>query len=350
MTFRRGLQISRTVVPPIDVPSYLSSVLGVDRYVVRGDEYVISCPLPFGLHQHGDREPSAALNARSLLYNCFVCGGGDVLWLTQTVLDVSRQDALRVLTEHADGGSVVERLQDLFTTADKAERPLPSYSMRVVDSWACVVPYLTERGVSEEVQRRMRTGLNPTYREMVDGRFVEQPRVIIPHIWKGTCVGWQARRVSGADGPKYRASPSFPKSVTLYNADHINHREPVIVVESPMSALVLMSHGMSNVVATFGASITKGQLSLLADFDELVLWFDGDYAGQHATVTTARALERLTKVWVVDMGLSGQDPGDLDAETSARMYQNKVPSIFIRGGTDVVRETGRGKGPEGEPR
>lgn len=344
MTFRRYGQKNRRWWGFIDAKVYLRDVLGV-TFVERADELVMSCPLPFGLHRYGDRNPSAALNKNSLLFNCYVCGGGDIVWLTQVVCGIDYEQAIsRLMSLSDDVGPFLDRLRSSFSSPEPVQPQIPSYSAQILSPWLRdEVPYLTERGVSVDVQRSMSLGLNERYRELIDGKWVERPRVIIPHFWQGRLVGWQARRCADG-GPKYLSSPGFPRSVTLYNWDNLDRSRPVVVVESPMTVLVMLSRGLTNAVATFGAAVSDEQVGLLGDVDEVVLWFDADYAGQHALVSVARSLERRTKVWVVQMMgyADGKDPADLSVEEFWSVYESRMPSFLMKGSDGrVVREANR---------
>ena len=55
----------------LDARVVLQDIIGVGELIENGDEYIHSCPLPFGMHKNGDSNPSASLNKDTLLFNCF---------------------------------------------------------------------------------------------------------------------------------------------------------------------------------------------------------------------------------------------------------------------------------------
>ena len=135
-------------------------------------------------------------------------------------------------------------------------RTMPKFNAKMLDPWLCYTRYMDERGISHEVQKKMMTGLNRDNKDDVGGTWVVQPRLVIPHFFGGRLRGWSMRKLSSEQlGPKYKHTGEFPKRNTLYNWDNAVAFDSVIVTESPMSVLGLMSKGIENVVATFGAEV-----------------------------------------------------------------------------------------------
>ena len=106
----------------LDAYGVLQDLIGVTEIYEDGNpsELRHSCKLPFGMHKNGDANPSASLNADTLLFNCFTCGGGSIIWLVQNCMDISRDDAIAELQNYATGlkhmpvEQFMERLGKLF--------------------------------------------------------------------------------------------------------------------------------------------------------------------------------------------------------------------------------------------
>lgn len=159
----------------------------------------------------------------------------------------------------------------------------------------------------------------------------------------GRLVGWQQRAIpAGADElgswpgtrpdiPKYKSSPGFPKSSTLYQYDAARGSDSgrIVVVESPFSVIKAHSLGVLSrypVVATFGAKITDAQLALMRDFREVIIWMDPDEAGYSAERKLRRVLMRHTQVRVV-VPQEGMDLGDYDdPDEIMAMLESSVPA------------------------
>ena len=307
----------------LDAEGVLRDLIGAHEIIENGNELIHSCKLPFGMHKNGDSNPSASLNRESLLFNCFTCGGGSIVWLVQNCLDVDRDTAAAELKNYADGLKVVpiedfiDRLNKMFANEAQSRFDIPVYNERILDRWITSTDYLTERGVSLRVQKEMKTGLDRGRREIarVNGleTYVEVDRVVLPHFINGRLVGWVARKTGNVEGvAKYKNSKSFPRQYSLYNYDNVEGMQHVYVVESPMSVLVLKSRGVTDVVATFGAKVSKPQLDLLREFPKVTIFMDGDAPGRSATHNLIDALREYVSLTVIDTP-DGEDPASLDA-------------------------------------
>ena len=307
----------------LDAEGVLRDLIGAHEIIENGNELIHSCKLPFGMHKNGDSNPSASLNRESLLFNCFTCGGGSIVWLVQNCLDVDRDTAAAELKNYADGLKVVpiedfiDRLNKMFANEAQSRFDIPVYNERILDRWITSTDYLTERGVSLQVQKEMKTGLDRGRREIarVNGleSYVEVDRVVLPHFINNRLVGWVARKTDNIEGvAKYKNSKSFPRQYSLYNYDNVEGMQHVYVVESPMSVLVLKSRGVTDVVATFGAKVSKPQLDLLREFPKVTIFMDGDAPGRSATHNLIDALREYVSLTVIDTP-DGEDPASLDA-------------------------------------
>lgn len=324
----------------LDAEAFLRDVMGAVNIEQDGDEYKHSCLLPFGLHSGGDANPSASFNAEKLAFNCFVCGGGDIFWFIQNVKDCSQQTAKAILSEligptEFSSQELIATMRSFWAEEDTAFS-IPTYSERIIKPWVKPLQYFDERGISRHVQETMKTGIDINNKDKLkikttDGSkkeiIMDQPRVIIPHFWKGKLVGWSKRKIDDEQmGGKYKHSVSFPATETLFGYDQAKNLNDVIVVESPMSVLRMYSEGVMNVVATFGAEVSDDQAWLLRRWDNVVLFFDGDAAGRKATSSTIERLHQHTNVFVAPIE-EEHDPGDLtkgEIESAVRQKELAV--------------------------
>lgn len=276
-------------------------------------------------HANGDQNPSASCNIDKKLYVCYSYtdpvtnkSGMDMVDL---VLKLERKKALEDVSDviapylagaTPDNDDLLDGWRALYGSPDAAtESPAPrTYSERILESWAFIHPYLAERGVPDEVASNLQIGY-----DAVDNR------ITIPHFWHGALVGWQKRAIPDRRPawrgtvpalPKYRSSPGFPKSTTLYRLPNPADAPAICVVESPFSTIRSVAIGCDiPVVATFGAKITDRQLAVMADFTRVYVWMDPDEAGASAERKVVTTLSRLTEVLVVTPD-DGKDLGDYD--------------------------------------
>jgi DNA primase len=335
--------VLKDIFPGLDPYIVLQDIIGAVNIVESGDELIHSCPLPLGMHKNGDRNPSASLNKETLLFNCFTCGGGSVIWLVQNCLNVSKEQAISILKEEVADLKVIstedfiKKIEDVFDHHQLASLDIPVYSENLLKRWQGECDYLTVRGVSEAVQREMRTGVERNRPEISKSSGEESTvlvdRVVLPHFMNGKLVGWVARKINDVNGvPKYRNSKGFPRGSWLYNLDNNLHTNEVFVVESPMSVLVLKSRGIDNVVATFGAKVDKQQIALLRDFERVNIFMDGDDPGRMATEHLIESLSPYTKLGVIETA-DDEDPATLmevPEVVSAYGYQMKKSLTYSR--------------------
>jgi DNA primase len=308
------------VFPGLDVENLLEDLLGAKNLQINNNEIIHSCTLNFGLHGHGDQNPSASINKESLLFNCHVCGGGTIIWLVQNVLDLSKNDAINKIKNYAEMLRPIP-VEQFIVKLDKVikeqglpkELLIPRYSERILDEWIQPSEYLLERGVSYEVQKEMKTGiLEPRYElDKLTKQPVMVKRNILPHFIDNDLVGWVSRRLDDTQNvAKYRNTRGFPRKYSLYNLNNIVDNKHCYIVESPMSVLVLKSRGINDVVATFGAQVNDEQVKLLRRFDDLTCYMDGDKAGQEGANGLYRRLREHSRVRIVNTP-NGEDPASL---------------------------------------
>ncbi|MBR3863613.1 MAG: toprim domain-containing protein, partial [Clostridia bacterium] len=96
----------------------------------------------------------------------------------------------------------------------------------------------------------------------------------------------------------------------------------VIIVEGYMDTIALHKAGFKNVVASMGTSLTTEQARLLKRYADLVLiCYDGDSAGQNATVRGLEILkENGLEVRIVSLP-DGLDPDELIAQRGRDAYE-----------------------------
>jgi DNA primase len=307
----------------------LLAEFGATKVSVQGDELIHSCLLPFGAHPNGDRNPSASLNVDKLAYNCFACGGGGLLWFIGVMRGQSGSDARKWLRkqtgtggEEQDVSVLLDFFNELYADTERGKAPMPKLNDSILKPWAFIHPYMTEiRHVPEETLRHFKIGYDAKHPIGPPDKRVYSQRIIIPHWWHGQLVGWQSRRILSDGTPKYKLSPEFPRDTSIYN--YQGSRE-AIVVESPLSVLSKW-HVDPRIEATFGASVSSGQLRLLANHSKVILWFDQDPAGWKATTEVAEALQSYTSVFVVDTEEEG-DPADLTDDEFSRLVGEAIPA------------------------
>jgi Toprim-like len=334
-------------------------LLAIEPTGYHGDWIQSHCPDLHGMHSDGDSSPSFGINTDSLGYNCFVCGGGSLDELVAGILDLNEEAAIEWLEEHSTLNYLAEpedfrnEMERLLRGAEKTADVMPDYPADLLFQYDQIHPYVWERGLSKEIVIEKQIGFTH-----------EHMGIVIPHWFEQKLRGIQYRHLAQDDAknwlcpapqcnpphkkktPKYTNTPHFPRATTLYNYDTASRESRwVIVVESPFTALYLMSHGYRNVVATFGAGLSDKQAWLLSSFFEGVyLWPDNDPAGSEWFIQQAGkgskryikgpalgliTLEKQVPVYVVPAIPGAKaDPADAAPSEIERYLEAKYPSTF----------------------
>ena len=336
-----------------------------------GSQWMARCPM------HGERTPSLSISQQKGVYYCFGCQrSGDAITFVQEIEGLDFAAAVEALAGRAgieirytskDESAARSRRRRLIEAATAAAEHYHS-CLRGSDAAASATrSYLAERGYSDEIVSQWRIGWAPAGRdrlarhlslsdaELLDsglgtisdsGRQQDffRSRVMFPiRDERGDTVGFGARVMPGADGPKYLNTSNrakiYDKSKVLYGLHE--HRQEIVraasavICEGYTDVIGCAAAGVSTAVATCGTALTEQHMALLARFSaqRLVLAFDADKAG-------GAAAERVY-VWERQFGLqisvadlpAGSDPGDLarrDPQQLHKALADAVPMLQFR--------------------
>jgi DNA primase len=331
----------------------------------QGPRYMGRCPF------HEERTPSFSVNAHDKLFYCFGCGrGGDLISFVRE-------------TENLDFSGAVEWLADRFNVQLEYEEASPQieeerrrrarllelldlaasfYERYLWDSQAggFARDYLTGRALGEAVCREFRLGFalggDLLVRKARERGFTPaeiqsaglasrrggdyfQQRLLFPlSDARGRTVGFQARKLREDDplAAKYVNSPEgelFRKGDLLYGLhlarNAIAKSGRAVVVEGNTDVIALRQAGFDPVVAAMGTALTERQLKELGRLTHaLVLCFDGDAAGEAATLRGMElAAAQGFDLRVVAMP-PGLDPADVAADFEAHLGRAEPYAIY----------------------
>lgn len=338
----------------------------VSRYThltKKGGTYWGCCPF------HHEKTPSFSVSPDRGLYHCFGCkAGGNAINFVSEIESVDRGEAIRMLAKeanlevpqfksgdknYAQEAKKKERLYKMMREAARhyhANLYLPQASG--------AREYLTRREVGENLVKRFGLGysvdgnemirylkeLGYTVAEMKEAGLVAQRadeyydvfygRLIFPiQNNMGEVVSFGGRVLSqNPDFAKYRNGSQtviFDKSRNIYAVNLLKKRKQaqglpyIIMTEGYMDVISLHKAGFDMAVASMGTSLTQTQAKLLKNYcDRIYISYDGDGAGQKATL---RGLDILAEaglnVKVVQLP-DGLDPDDVIKKKGAEFYQN----------------------------
>ncbi len=329
----------------------VSIVEVVSGYVTlkkAGRNHIGLCPF------HSEKTPSFTVNDDRGLFHCFGCGaGGTVFTFLMRADRIEFPEAVEALARRAgvalprrsDGDPGSDQRSALIELNEIAQRCFREALQSA--RGAVARQYLEKRGLRAATIERYGLGFCPPngsgltrafagnaarVQKAVDlgliGRRADDS--VYDRLWgrvtfpirhgRGYIVGFGGRTL-GTQQPKYLNSPEsslFHKGQVLYGLFEaraaIREAERVVIVEGYLDALALVEAGVGYAVASLGTALSPTQLRLARRFaPEVVVFFDGDRAGQEAAVRSF-TLCAEAGVW----GLGAFLPDGYDPDTFVR--------------------------------
>ena len=297
----------------------LSFVIGKNLSLKRRDKsnFVALCPF------HKEKTPSFNISDEKGFYHCFGCGkNGDIFDYVMEMENKTFTEALKKLADEAG----LRHASYNFVENPKIKKNI-NLLKRVSDSYIQNLNapigekarnYLYLRGVNEAIIRDFMIGYAGNLKsnqylisclikegfsldEIIEIGLVKrnykkelvfyfQQRIMIPILDNtGKVIAFGGRVLSDGN-PKYINSPEthlFQKGRQLFgltNAKKLLNKKRLIVCEGYMDVISLNKHGYP-AVASLGTALTESQIDKIFNIaDEAFLVFDGDVAGQNATL------------------------------------------------------------------
>jgi len=346
-----------------EVRNSVNIVSLVSEYVAlkkRGRNHVARCPF------HNEKTPSFNVSEEKQIFMCFGCGlGGDVFKFVMQIETLNFPEAVRFVAESR--GIVLpektgpETKPTGISAADLRKimaEAVDFYCSALIDSGEgqAALEYLQKRGIEPETIKQCSMGYSPDggnaligvmkkkgyslqsleecglVKHSEDGsrsydRF--RGRIMFPIAdVQGRVIAFGGRAM-GERQPKYLNSPEtklYIKSRNLFglnlSKEAIKEQDQAVLVEGYMDFIMPFQHGVHNLVASLGTSLTAQQVGLLGRYtQEVVVSYDPDSAGIAAT---QRSLDLFLE-------------GDFRVKV-LRLPDNRDPDEFVRTeGSDAYR-------------
>lgn len=276
---------------------------------------------------HNEKTPSFNVNPARNIYKCFGCGqGGDPVKFLMELEQLSFPDAIRWIArkyniklkekELTDEQQIVfQEKESLFLVNEFARKWYETQLFETDEGKSVGLAYFKGRGFREDTMRKFGLGFAPDSRNAFtkealsagykqdqlqklglsrSGRDFFYDRVMFTiHNLTGKPIAFAGRILKkDVKAPKYVNSPEteiYHKSNVLYGMyqakQPIRKLDNVYLVEGYTDVISLSQHGIENVVASSGTSLTPGQVSLIKRFtNNVTLLYDGDKAGIKAAL------------------------------------------------------------------
>lgn len=329
-----------------------------------------------------EKTPSFFVSADKQLFHCFSTSvGGDVFTFLMKVENLNFQEALKKLAERAriplpeesaasqrDSGKREKMFEACKLTAEFYQKLLDSPEGKPGRD------YLIKRGLSEEIIKLFQIGWAPADWRVLLGYLQSKkipeaiseeaallkksPKGQLYDVFRGRVmfpiknsqekiIAFGGRKIGDEEGPKYLNSPESPifsKRQELFGL-HLAKKniddvwKHLILVEGYMDAVTLFQYGFKNVVATLGTALGESHAKMMKRYvDEVVVLYDGDVAGQNATMRSLEILlEAELHIRVISLP-EGLDPDDYLKKYGADAMKNLIKESpdFLRFKLDVL--------------
>lgn len=305
--------------------------------VARGKNYFGVCPF------HDDTNPSMSVSREKQIYTCFSCHAtGNVF---NFLMDYEHKEFREVLKELADrvgiplaGYHETKKTTKYDAWYDIYNLALKYYQNNLMSSMGKDARnYLENRSIDEEIIKKFELGWslddnNLTNLLIKKGYTIDllnqvglstgnndlyRNRLMFPlHDLNGRVIGFSGRIITNSKQNKYlntKETELFKKGKLLYHyhiaKEAVRISKNVIIMEGFMDIIRASIYGFDNTIATMGTALTKDHISNIKRLSpNIILCFDGDEAGQKATMAAGNLFgEAGIEVKVIELPLE-DDP------------------------------------------
>lgn len=295
--------------------------------VKKGRNYFCVCPF------HSEKSPSMSVSPDRQYFHCFGCNaGGDVFSFISKIENLTFRESVEFLAERAR-----IQLPTLNNQDDKkqymknrmyqinAEATLFFHERLYTPVAKVAQDYVKKRKLDNKTLQAFKIGYSGEFNELYKflkqkgfkdeeilatglcnrndrGEFIDRyrKRLMFPIMnIQGKVVAFGGRRLDeDKNVPKYINSNEnlvYSKKMHLFalNLAKQNNPKKMILVEGYMDVISLHQRGITNVVASLGTALTEEQGKLLRKYEQVVLSYDSDEAGQNAIMRGLDVLQKL---------------------------------------------------------
>ena len=196
----------------------------------------------------------------------------------------------------------------------------PGMELGFMPSQEALYSYLEARGYEREyIQDELK----------LSGGMGTSHQLTVPYRdMSGRICGLMARTITSGKGPKYLYTVGLKKGDILFNLRPLKDDRDLVIVESPLDALLATARGIDNVAAIGGKDISEKQAELIskAKPSKITLCLDNDPAGEEGT---RKALELLSdrvevNLYLAELPEGIKDPGELMAKSGAEAFTEAI--------------------------
>jgi len=333
-----------------DIVELISEYIPLEQ---KGKNYFAVCPF------HDDHNPSMSISKEKQIYTCFVCGAhGNVFTFVMDYENISFVESVKLL------GSKMGIKIDIKENVEKQYTDLETKLYEIHDiankyfqnnlrtsKGLEALNYLKNREINEELIKEFEIGVSidsnlsklllskydkdlllktGIINENSNETFIN--RIIFPiYDTNNKLVAFSGRTYNNDSSSKYinsKESEIFKKGKVLYNyykcKDEVRRSKTLIITEGFMDVIALYKNNIKNVVATMGTAITTDYANLIKKLsNNVVLCFDGDNAGEKATISCINELIKHN-IFPKVVRLKDLDPDEYIKKYNVDKFENEI--------------------------
>ena len=346
-------RISNDVINEIRSKTNIVDV--ISKYVPlikNGKNYFGVCPF------HDDHSPSMSVSEEKQIYTCFSCGAsGNVFTFISEYDHISFIEAVQLLGEELgyDLGARVSNNQEQSEDYKIYDLAVKFYQNNLHSSMGRnALKYLDDRKIDRQTIKKFGIGLSLSKSSLTDimlsknykldklvslglstdmGNDLFLNRIMFPlYDLNGRVVAFSGRIYNIKDSSKYvntKETNIFKKGNILYNyhraRELLKKNDYVLIMEGFMDVIRASTIDVNNCVATMGTAFTKNHASIVRKMtDNIILCFDGDKAGEDATVSAIKVLEEVGIEPKIIRLEDNMDPDDYILSKGKDAFLNKI--------------------------
>lgn len=346
----------------VNIVDIISEYLPIEQ---KGKNYFAICPF------HDDHNPSMSISPEKQIYTCFVCGeSGNVfnfvmnyekISFTEAVIKIANKVGISLdYKVNTSKQNTVSKYDNFYKMFDITKKYYQNNINTIYGKGA--TDYLNKRNINNEIIKEFEIGLslndNSLNKLLLNKGFTNEEliniglcgnkdnfiydifrnRIMFPlYNIDGRTVGFSGRIYNGENENKYvnsKESIIFKKGLLLYNyhkaLEYAREKRQIIIVEGFMDVIRLYTIGIKNVVATMGTAITKEHADLIRKLSKnIILCFDGDKAGEKATISALNELEKLNLTPRIIRLEENLDPDDYILKKGEKAFLNHLNNSML---------------------
>lgn len=361
MTERIPENIINEIREAIDIVDVVSEYVQLKK---QGRNFFGLCPF------HGENTPSFSVSPEKQIYHCFGCGaGGNVFKFIMDIEGVPFQEAVIKLAAKANiklnletnllQRETVPKEHEQMIEAHEFLRRFYHHLLVHTKEGQEAFEYLLKRGFTKEIIEEFQIGyalnsrniaLNLLIKKGFDLKLLEKSglivkneengtyfdrfrdRIMFPiYDHKGNTVAFSGRALH-EENPKYLNSPEtviFHKSKILFNfhraRPHIRKKQTAVLFEGFADCIAAYMAGVENGIATMGTALTEEHINLIKrNTDLVILCFDGDQAGEAATIKAGEMLREVGCQVQVAVIPENMDPNEYILVYGPSKFQHEI--------------------------